>query len=127
MSVKPACLMRFSFGRRFDQAIWTIAGSDAAVLYTVQKRRQGGGGGGGRYGHTRRVGRILLGGGVWGWGCVWTVTTQTCRGVGGRGACSPGKILETLDCLGLHFARFHVGERECRVLEEKGNCQCLIS
>ena len=34
---------------------------------------------------------------------------------GGPGACSPGKILEFLDCLGLHFARFHGGERGCRV------------
>ena len=30
---------------------------------------------------------------------------------GGPGACSPGEILEFLDCLGLHFARFH-GEAE---------------
>ena len=27
--------------------------------------------------------------------------------------CSLGKILEILDCLGQHFARFHGGEREC--------------
>ena len=55
----------------------------------------------------------------WGWVCVWAVKTQTCRGVGGRGACSPEKVLEILDCLGLHFARFHVGERGCRVLKAK--------
>ena len=27
-------------------------------------------------------------------------------------ACSPEKILENLDCLRLHFARFHRGESE---------------
>ena len=26
---------------------------------------------------------------------------------GGSGACSPGQVLENLDCLGLYFARFH--------------------
>ena len=31
---------------------------------------------------------------------------------GGPGACSPEKILENLDCLRLHFARFHSGENE---------------
>ena len=31
---------------------------------------------------------------------------------GGPGVCSPGKILETLKCLRLHFARFHGGEKE---------------
>ena len=31
---------------------------------------------------------------------------------GDSGACSPGKILETLKCLRLHFVRFHDGEKE---------------
>ena len=31
----------------------------------------------------------------------------------------PRGILEILDCLGLHFARFHGGERECRVVKRK--------
>ena len=35
-------------------------------------------------------------------------------------ACSPGKSLEFLDCLGLHFARFHGGER---VEREKENVE----
>ena len=35
---------------------------------------------------------------------------QISRGV--RGACSPEKVLENLDCLRLHFARFHSGESE---------------
>ena len=48
-------------------------------------------------------------------------------GGGGRlGACSPGKILEFLDCLGLHFARFHAGgERDCRVVKRKRQSQVL--
>ena len=29
--------------------------------------------------------------------------------LGGPGACSPGKILESLECLGLHFTRFDGG------------------
>ena len=37
---------------------------------------------------------------------------DTCKLVGGSEACSPGKILETLKCLGLHFTRFHGRERE---------------
>ena len=52
---------------------------------------------------------------------------QTCRG--GLGACSPGKILETLKCLGLHFAHFRGGEREkdnVEKLDEKANRQRLI-
>ena len=49
-----------------------------------------------------------MGGG--GGGCVLKVKIQTCRGV--RGYAPPGKILETLKCLGLHFTRFHGGERE---------------
>ena len=34
--------------------------------------------------------------------------------IGGSGACCAplGKFLEMLDCLGLHFARFHGGQRE---------------
>ena len=35
----------------------------------------------------------------------------------GPGACSPEKILENLDCLRLHFARFHSGEREKENIE----------
>ena len=31
---------------------------------------------------------------------------------GGPGACSPVKMLENLDCLRLHFVRFHKGESE---------------
>ena len=58
-------------------------------------------------------------------GCVWEVKIQTCRVGGGPGACSPGKILEILDCLGLHFARFHGGERECRVVKRKSQSQAL--
>ena len=42
---------------------------------------------------------------------------------GGPGACSPGKILEMLDCLGLHFARFYGGEREFRVFKRKSQSQ----
>ena len=38
------------------------------------------------------------------------VKVQCSRGA--RGACSPEKILENLDCLRLHFARFHSGESE---------------
>ena len=34
---------------------------------------------------------------------------QTCKGVRGM---LTGKIFKILDCLGLHFARFHGGERE---------------
>ena len=45
--------------------------------------------------------------------------------VGGPGACSPGKISEFLDCLGLHFARFHGGERECTVVQRKSKPQEL--
>ena len=48
---------------------------------------------------------------------------------GGSGACSPGKILETLKCLRLHFARFHGGEKEKDNVEklcEKINRQRLI-
>ena len=35
------------------------------------------------------------------------------------------KILEILDCLGLHFARFHGGERECREVKRKSQSQAL--
>ena len=45
-----------------------------------------------------------------GGGCVLKIKIQTCRGI--RGNCSPRKFLETLKCLGLHFTRFHGGERE---------------
>ena len=48
---------------------------------------------------------------------------KTYRGV--PGACSPGKILEFLECLGLHFARFHGGERERKVVERKSQSQAL--
>ena len=58
----------------------------------------------------RRVARIFRGGG----GYVWAVMIQT-----------PGKILEFLDCLVLHFARFHGGERECRVGKRKSQSQAL--
>ena len=44
---------------------------------------------------------------------------------GGPGACSPGKTLEFLDFLRLHFVRFHVGERECRVVKRKSQSQAL--
>ena len=44
---------------------------------------------------------------------------------GGPGACSPGKILEFLDFLGLHFARFHRLERDCRVVKRKKPLQAL--
>ena len=43
----------------------------------------------------------------------------------GPEACSPGKFLEFLDCLGLHFARFHDGERDCRVVKRKSQSQAL--
>ena len=43
-------------------------------------------------------------------GCVWAVKMQTV--LGGPGACSPGKILENLECLGLHFTRFDGGQRD---------------
>ena len=43
---------------------------------------------------------------------------QTRRGV-------PGKILEILECLGLHFARFHGQEREYRVVKRKSQSQAL--
>ena len=49
-----------------------------------------------------------MGGG--GGGCVWAVKMQTV--LGGPGPCSPGKILENLECLGLHFTRFDGGQRE---------------
>ena len=45
--------------------------------------------------------------------------------MGGPGACSPRKILEMLDCLGLHFAHFHGGERECRVFKRKSQSRAL--
>ena len=82
--------------------------------------RGGAGGGGGEVGPTnnfgekkvlidefsiyRRIARIFSG------GCVLKIKIQTCRGV--RGHAPPGKILETLNCLGLHFTRFHCGERQ---------------
>ena len=53
----------------------------------------------------------------------WAVKIQTCRG--GPGACSPRKILEMVGCLGLHFARFHGGDRECRVFERKSQSHAL--
>ena len=55
----------------------------------------------------RRVASIFRGGG--GGGCVLKMEIQTTRGVR---VYSPGKILETLKCLRLHFARFHGGEKE---------------
>ena len=56
---------------------------------------------------------------VWGGGgCVWAVKIQTRRGV-------PGKILEILECLGLHFARFYGQEREYRVVKRKSQSQAL--
>ena len=61
----------------------------------------------GNTGCFRRVARIFRGGrggdACWKW---------RYRLVGGPGTCSTGNILETLKCLGLHFARFHGGERE---------------
>ena len=45
--------------------------------------------------------------------------------LGGLGACSPGKILEFLDFLGLHFVGFHGGERDCRVVKRKSQLQAL--
>ena len=52
------------------------------------------------------------------------------EGGGGRvGVCSPGKGLEIADCFGLHFARFHGGEKEkenVELLTEKVNHQRLI-
>ena len=62
--------------------------------------------------------------GAWGGGgggFVWAVKMQTCRGYG-------GKIVETLDCLGLHFAQFRGGEREketCRVVKRKSQSPAL--
>ena len=41
--------------------------------------------------------------------CVLKLEIHTYSGVRGM---LPRKILETLKCLGLHFARFHCGERE---------------
>ena len=35
----------------------------------------------------------------------WAVKLQTSGG--GSGGLAPGKTLDNLDCLGLHFARFH--------------------
>ena len=37
----------------------------------------------------------------------------------GPGYAPPGKVLEFLDCLGLHFVRFHGGERDCRLVKRK--------
>ena len=54
----------------------------------------------------------------WGGGGVRSGSEDT-NLKGGPGACSPGKILEFLDCLGLHFARFQGGERDCRVVKRK--------
>ena len=48
---------------------------------------------------------------------------------GGLGACSPEKILENLECLRLHFARFHSGESEeenIESLKEEVNHHRLI-
>ena len=56
----------------------------------------------------RRVARIFR----WGGGCVLKMNGYKLVGGRGPGACSPGNILETLKCLGLHFTRFHGGERE---------------
>ena len=58
------------------------------------------------YSTCQRVARIFRGGGV------RFENEDTCKLVGGSEACSPGKILETLKCLGLHFTRFHGRERE---------------
>ena len=56
-------------------------------------------------------------------GRVWAVKFEGGGGV--RGPCSPGKILEFLDCLRLHFARFHGGEREWRLVKRKSRSQAL--
>ena len=61
----------------------------------------------------RRAARIFRGGGGSAYGQLSKI--QTCRGV-----------LEILDCLGLHFARSHGGERECIVVKEKVNRKRLI-
>ena len=45
-----------------------------------------------------------------GGGGVWAVKIQTCRGG---------------SCLGLHFARFHGGEREHRAVKGKSHMQAL--
>ena len=37
----------------------------------------------------------------------------------------PWENFRNLDYLGLHFARFHGGERECRVVERKSQSQAL--
>ena len=39
---------------------------------------------------------------------MWAVKVQTSKGPGCHA--SPGKMLENLDCLGLHFERFHGGQ-----------------
>ena len=45
-------------------------------------------------------------------GCVLAMKIETLKGGGGPGACSPGKILEVMNCLAQHFESFHGGERE---------------
>ena len=65
----------------------------------------------------RRVARIFRGG--------VRLGTEDTNLWGGSGACPLGKILEILDCLGLHFARFHGGERECRVVKRKSKSQAF--
>ena len=42
------------------------------------------------------------------------VSSEGTNFYGGLGACSPKKILENLDYLRLHFARFNRGESEKR-------------
>ena len=67
---------------------------------------------------SRRVARIFRGG--WGGGGggkgVRLSSEGTYKLVGGSGGMRPQEILEFLDCLALHFARFHDGEREYRVV-----------
>ena len=46
------------------------------------------------------------------------VGTEDAQLLGGPGACFPGKILEILDCLRLHFAHFHGGEGEKENVEQ---------
>ena len=51
-----------------------------------------------------------------GGGGVRLSSEGTYKLVGGSGSMLPQEILEFLDCLALHFARFHDGEREYRVV-----------
>ena len=54
--------------------------------------------------------------------CTWAVKVKTSKGAG---PCSLGKTRENLDCLGLHFARFDGGERECRVVKRRSELLML--